>query len=151
MAEEEKIESTSEPTVTAEAEKVDEPKKEKKVIDGSFFNKLGDKIKAKVDKTKKNMAIAAYISKTFSENAEQFKLIDQGIKGVLKPLLEMDREAKTFTFLGKAKFKPNTLLKNKSGEIFKITGMVEGEHNRTFTFEGEDHVRDLEIYNYKEV
>ena len=146
----ETVEVEAEQVEEVKAEVVEEPKKEK-VIDGSFFSKLGDKIKAKVDKTKHNMAVSSEISKIFSENASRYTLLDSGLKGAFKPLLEKDEDAKTFTFLGKANFKDNTLLKDREGNIFKILTKVEGEHTRTFTAQGEEHVRDLEVYSYKEV
>ena len=97
------------------------------------------------------MEVNGEIYKQFGENASRYSLIDQGLKGFGKPYLEMDEEAKTFTSLGKANFKDNTLLKNKEGQVFKIVSRVESEHKRTFIAKDTEFVREMEVYNYKEV
>jgi len=140
--------------VVLEAEVIEEPteKKEKKVIDGSFFNKLGDKIKAKIEKTKHDIRIATKINHQFAENAGRYVLLDTAVKGLTKILLEKNEENKTFTFLGKLNLKPNALLKDSEGNLFKVVALVEGEHTRKFTIEDEgnteEHEKELTIYSY---
>jgi|LGVF01.2.fsa_nt_gb hypothetical protein len=130
---------------TEESETTEEP------IKGGFFRKMKKKVGKKINDTKYKMEVNGEINTEFSENAVRFHLVDEGVKGLLKPLLEVDEEAKTFTSLGKANFKDNTLLKNKEGQLFKIVSRLEGEHTRTFIAKEIEHIRDLEIYNYKEV
>ena len=64
----------------------------------AFFKKMGDKLKAKIDKTKHNMAVASEINHIFSRGANRYTLIDAGAKGIFKVLLEKDEEAKNFYF-----------------------------------------------------
>ena len=148
-----KIEEPETETMVAE-EIIEAPteKKEKKVIDGSFFNKLGDKIKAKIEKTKHDIRIATKINHQFAENAGRYVLVDTAVKGLTKILLEKDEENKTFTFLGKLNLKPNALLKDNEGNLFKIVNLVEGEHTRKFTVEDEGNIeeyeKELTIYSY---
>jgi len=150
---EEKVNEPQTETVLAE-EVIEEPtgKKEKKVIDGSFFNKLGDKIKAKIEKTKHNIRVATKINHQFNENASRYILLDTAVKGLTKILLEKNEENKTFTFLGKLNLKPNALLKDSEGNLFKIVNLVEGEHTRKFTIEDEgnteEYEKELTIYSY---
>lgn len=137
--------------VTKVEEVVKEPTKEKKVIDGSFITKIGDKIRAKIDKTKHNFRVATQINHQFAENASRYTLLDTAVKGFSKILLEKNEEEKTFIFLGKLKLKDKAILKDKEGNLFKITGLVEGEHKRMFTAENEEHERMLTIYHYIEI
>jgi hypothetical protein len=148
---EEVVEVKAEEVEVVEAVETEEPQKEKKVIDGSFFNKLGNKIKAKVEKTRHNMLVASEINRQFAENASRYTLLDTAVKGLAKILMEKDEEAKTFTFLGKLKLKDNAILKDKEGNLYKVTGLVEGEHTRVFTAENEEHERELTVYSYIEI
>lgn len=143
------VEAKVEEQTTADVEPVTEVEAEEVKTVG-FFGKLKTKAVNKFNETKYNMEVSAEINKTFSENATRFSLIDQGVKGVLKPLLEVNEEAQTFKSLGKANFKVNTLLKDKEGKIFKITERLEDE-TRVFNAKDEEFERVIETYTYKEV
>jgi len=128
-----------------------EPAKQKKVIDGKFFKKIGDNIKAKINTTKHNMRVVTQINHSFAENASRYTLLDTAVKGLSKILLEKDDTKKTFTFLGKLKLKDKSILKDKEDNMFKITGLVQGEHKRMFVAENEEHERELTVYSFIEI